>query len=456
MKTFQFLLQADPNSLIQPATEAAIKQGVLTALFVLVAFFVVMAIIRSMLFICPPNEVLIFNGRKSRMADGSTRGFFALFGGRGWRIPIIHTVQRMSLATNEVPITIRNAYSQGGIPLSIEAIANVKITNDERLIGNAVERFVGRDPNEIKRVAKETLEGHLRGVLARLTPEEVNEDRLKFADELSRESELDLNKLGIHLDTFKILHVSDDTHYLDSIGREAIANVVKNAEMSESDAKRAAELVEAESTARSNVVKAQVDANIAQMKNDLRRIQADLDSKIKSEEERTLAAARQARAVAEQELQKLRAELEGIRLQVDTILPAEADRIAREFQAKGDAAVFRARGMAVSQATELLSKAWEEAGTDALSIYLLDDIEKLLAAASLGVDKVKISNVNLIDSGDGSTLPAVLSAYPAMLSTIFKSVADTTGIDIPKTISIAVESASETPAPTAKKSGGKS
>lgn len=429
--------------LSDPGTASTLSEafvsGLITAGFIFLAFFILMALIRSMLFICAPNEVLIFNGRKSRAPDGTVRGFYPLFGGRGWRIPIIHSVQRMSIATNEVPITIRNAYSQGGIPLSVEAIANVKITNDERLIGNAVERFLGRDPAEIRRVAKETLEGHLRGVLARLTPEEVNEDRLKFADELSRESEMDLVKLGIHLDTLKILHVSDDTHYLDSIGREAIALVVKDAEMAESDAKREAELVEAEAMARANVARAQVEANISQMKNDLRRIQADLDSQIRSEEERTLAAARQSRAVAEQDLQKIRAELEGIRLQVDAVIPAEANRVATEFRAKGDAALFRARGVAVSQAVEMLNSAWSEAGDDALGIYLIDDIEVLLAAASKGVEKITIENLSLMDSGDGATLPSVISAYPAMLRKVFDSVAETTGIDIPKIISATVE-----------------
>jgi flotillin len=435
------IAQAQPTSDVDPAVLGAIIMGGVLLLGILV----LMIFIKSLLFIGGPNEVLIISGKRSRGPDGAIRGFTPIFGGFGWRIPILHTVQRMSLETNEVPITIRNAYSQGGIPLSVEAIANIKITNDLNLISNAVERFLGRDPNEIRRVAKETLEGHLRGVLARLTPEEVNEDRLKFADELSRESELDLSKLGIHLDTLKILHVSDEVHYLDSIGREAIALVVKEAEMAESDAKREAELVEAEQMAQANVVKAQVEAKISQMRNDLRKILADLDSQIKSEEERTLAAAREARARAEQELQQIRAELETIRLQVEAVLPAEANRVAQEYAAKGNAALFRARGSAMSQSVELLNQAWGEAGENAMSLYLIDDIEKLLESAAKGVRKISIENLNLIDSGDGKTLPAVINAYPAMMGTIFEAVAKATGIDVQKAISVSEKP--ELPAP---------
>ncbi len=249
-------------------------------------FLLILAFIKNFLYICTPNQVLIFSGgRRHRLPDGTYRGFRVVFGGRGWRKPFTERVSRMSLSTIEVPINIKGAYSKGGIPLTVEAIANTKISGDPVLIGNAIERFLGRDPEEIRRVAKETLEGHLRGVLAKLTPEEVNEDRLKFAAELSQESEDDLSKLGIQVDTLKIQHVSDDVKYLNSIGRESIANVIRDAEMAESDAKRDAEQSEAENAGRAKVTEANVDAAFFRMTNDLRRIQADLESQVRSEEE---------------------------------------------------------------------------------------------------------------------------------------------------------------------------
>lgn len=392
--------------------------------------------VRRFLYICTPNQVLIFSGGgRQRMPDGTERGFRTVFGGRGWRRPFIEKVSRMSLNIMEVPIHVRGAYSKGGIPLIVDAIANVKISSDPRLIGNAIERFLGRNPEEIRRVAKETLEGHLRGVLAKLTPEEVNEDRLKFAGELSQESADDLNKLGIHLDTLKIQHVADDVKYLDSIGRSEIANVIRDAEIAESDAHREAEQVEADALGRAKVVASNVDAELAKLTNDLRRIQAELEAQVRSEEERTTAAAREARAVAEQELQKVRAELEGIRLEADKVLPADAQRVAREFRAQGDAASIREKGQAVSEALDLLHDAWGQAGDNAVSILLIEDIEKILRAASEGVGKVKIQNLSIMDSGDGKTLAAYVAAYPQMLASVFNAVAKTTGIDVPKALS---------------------
>lgn len=421
----------DPNTTISPDL---IKTVFFSGGAILVGFFLLVGFFKSMLKICPPNMVLIFSGGRSRLVDGSTRSFKTVFGGRGYMIPLFQRAAYMSLNIMEVPIAIRGAYSKGGIALNVDAIANVKISSDPIVIGNAIERFLGRDPNEIRRVAKETLEGHLRGVLARLTPEEINEDRLRFSDELASESEQDLKKLGIHLDTFKIQHVSDDKHYLDSIGRGAVANVIRDAEIAESDAMQTANQSESENRGRANVVKNNVDANISKLVNELRKVQADLEANVKAEEERTLAAAREARARAEQELQLVRAELEKVRLQVDQVLPAEALQRAQELKARGDAAILRERGMAASQALEMMNSAWKEAGDSALSIYLIEDFEKILASAAKGVAKVKIDSLQMIDGGDGKVLSSYIASYPAMLQSIFDAVARSTGIDVPKAV----------------------
>lgn len=411
-------------------TSAAIV-GVLLV-FGLLSFI---SLAKSLLHICPPNEVLIFSGRNHRMSDGTTRGYRVVFGGRGWRIPVIETVDRMSLNVMEVPITIRNAYSKGGIPLNVGAIANIKISSDQSIIINAIERFLGRDLEEVRRVAKETLEGHLRGVLATLTPEDVNEDRLKFAQELQRESGEDLHRLGIHLDTLKIQHVADDRGYLDAIGREAIANVIRDARIAESDAQRDAEQSEALQAQKATVSQADAEAEIAKLQNELRRVKADVVKQVKSAEEVTTAAAREARAMAEQELQKVRAELAAIRLEIDQVMPAEAAKKASEFHAKGEAASIRERGAAVKSALADLQSAWKAAGDDALSIYLIEDIERILTTATDAVGRIKVQDLNVIDGGDGQTLAAYAAAYPAMLQSVFDAVTKTTGIDIPGALS---------------------
>src|ERR1041384_7585942 len=168
--------------------------GVAIAIAVLL---VLMVIYRSLLRICRPNEILIFSGRKHTASDGRVVGYRVVFGGRGVRVPLVETVHQMDVSLISVPIAVQGAYSEGGIPLNVHAIANIKVSTDRRYVGNAIERFLGKDRVEIARVVKETLEGHLRGVLATLTPEELNQDRLKFSRQLEASSGPDLEKRGL-------------------------------------------------------------------------------------------------------------------------------------------------------------------------------------------------------------------------------------------------------------------
>ncbi|MEY4519385.1 MAG: hypothetical protein RLZZ499_1985, partial [Cyanobacteriota bacterium] len=129
--------------------------------------------LNSFLCVCKPNEVVILSGRKRKTVSGQEVGYRVLTGGRGIRIPILETVKRIDVTTMPVTVKVTNAYAKGGTPLDIQAIANVKISSDPQVVGNAIERFLDQDRQEIIRVARENLEGNLRGVVATLTPEQL-------------------------------------------------------------------------------------------------------------------------------------------------------------------------------------------------------------------------------------------------------------------------------------------
>jgi flotillin len=253
-------------------------------------------------------------------------------------VAVIETAGFMDMTTIPIYVAVQNAYSKNSIPLEVHAIANVKLASDPRIVMNAVERFLGRDRAEIQRVAKETLEGALRGTLARMTPEEVNEDRLKFAAEISDEVEEDLEKLGLQVDTLKIQSVSDEKEYLDSIGRVRIAEAIKRAEIAESNARNEANKEAANAKALGDVAQEQAQKAILQKQNELRRIRAELEAQAEAEEKKAVAAGEAARATAEQELQRIRSELEQIRLQADVVIPWEAKKSQQEYEARAQAA----------------------------------------------------------------------------------------------------------------------
>jgi flotillin len=385
---------------------------------------------RAFLYIARPNEVLVISGRGSTSAQGQKQAFQAVFMGRVWRKPFLEKVDRMDLTTNPVEIVTTNAYSKGGIPLTVHAVANVKVTSDPALVMNAVERFLGRDVAEIQRVAKETLEGHLRGVLARLTPEEVNEDRLKFADTLMDESEEDFDKLGLHLDTLKILNVSDDVNYLDSIGRQRIANVIRDAEIAESDALAEAERAEAASNQQGRVAGENSEAAIVRQANSLRQFKGEQEARAASEEERTTQMVAQARAEAEIALQEIRQKVEQTRLLAEVVLPAQARQQAEGLRARALAAPIEENGRAQAQTLTLLTATWKKAGPDAKDIFLIQQVEKVLATVAARVKEVEVGEVVLLDDGDGHALPSFVAAYPAMVTRILAQIREATGIDV--------------------------
>lgn len=398
----------------------------------LLLLFVIL--VKSLLHICRPNEILIFSGRDHKLPDGRKVGYRVITGGRGWRVPIVETVHSMDISLISVPMGVNGAYSEGGIPLNLQAVANIKVSSDPRFYGNAIERFLGRGRAEIGRVAKETLEGHLRGVLATMTPEEVNEDRLKFANQLFNEAGDDLEKLGLHLDTLKIQHVTDDSNYLESIGRSIIAEIIKDAEVAESDAVRASEESEAAARAQGDVARSRAQAEVQRKQNELRQIRAELEATAASEEERATAAAAEARALAEKELQSIRGDLEQLRLAADVTIPAEANRRVHELYASGQAASIFTDGEAMAESLSVIAEAWKDTEGKAMDMYVLQNLDEIFGQIAAAARNLKVGEVNLVDAGDGKTLPAYASAYPATVAALLNQVSSTLGIDVSKVI----------------------
>jgi flotillin len=412
------------------------------------------------LYLCRPCEILIFSGRKHRLADGSEVGSRVVFGGRAWRVPLIETVQRMQMLAMPIDVQVQGAYTKVGIPLKVRAIAVIKLSSDPTVVMNAIERFLGRGMGEIQQVAKETLEGNLRGVLATLTPEEVNEDRLKFADSLAAEVEHDLSKLGLHLDVLKIQHVTDDANYLASIGREKIAQVVRDAVIAESNAQNEAAKETAAAEMRASVAEADAERVIVQKKNEFRRIVAELESESKSAEVRAEQAALAAQATAEQALQALRRDLEALRLQAEVVVPSEINREAATLAAAGEAAPIAENGRASAASLKLVADAWKQAGPSAPDMFLINKLEELTTIVVQSVGKIQLGPVQLIDGGDGQAFPQFAAAYPQAVAAVLRALADTTGVDVtallakvPSPVSVTAGIASA-PIPTSPAPGG--
>jgi len=335
-------------------------------------------IVRSLIVIGLPNEIVVISGRRRTLEDGREVGYRVLHGGRTLRIPIIERVSRIDVTTIPIEVVVKNAYSKGGIPLIVQGIANVKVCTREPVSYNAVERLLDKPFNEIMQIAKDNLEGNLRGVLATLTPEEINEDRLKFAQELIQEADEDLKKLGLELDTLKIQNVTDEVNYLDSIGRQRTAEILKLARVAEATRASDAEQAEAAAHQAAQVAKIQADLKIAEETNRLRVRKAELEGAALASESEAQVAGEKAKIKAQQDMQAQRIILEQKRVEADVVIPAQADKQAAELRAKGVAASITENGTANLNVLQRMIELYGKAGNDAERIFILNMLPDLI------------------------------------------------------------------------------
>ena len=402
---------------------------------VLVTLVALNLISRWMIRICRPNEMLVVTGSKSNQGQGA-KGYRVVANG-GWTFvkPILETARRMDVTLLPVVVEVSNAYSHGGTPLNIQAIANVKVSTDPEIRNNAIERFLGHHQDEIVQVAKENLEGNLRSVLAQLTPEQVNEDRLRFAEQIADDVGSDMRRLGLQLDTLKIQSVSDDVDYLNSISRRRVAQIVRDAEIAEAEAIGQAERVEAEMEEVAEVVRTEAETTVLQKDNAVRTQIAEMEKKARSEEERTAAAELEARARAEQKLQQVRAQLERLRLQAEEVLPAQATQQAKELRARGRAAATAEDVKASALVNDLLTAVWDEAGSTAELVFLLQQIEMVLEKATQLPGRIQLKRITTLDGDDASSLASLVELNHRVVRQFFEQVHQILGIDLLATLS---------------------
>ena len=353
----------------------------------------------SLLYICEPNEVLILSGGTGK------KGYRTVKGGRAWRVPLIEKVDRIDLTNMIIDVNVTGAYSLGGIPLTVQGVANIKIAGHDPLLSNAVERLLHKRREEIMRIAKEVLEGNLRGVLAKLTPERVNDDKLAFAEKLLDEAEDDLAALGVVLDTMKIQNVSDERGYLDSIGRKNSAELIRSARIAEANPKAIAAIRDAENRERARLKEVESRTAVVEAEAERRYVNARTKGEARIAEEIGRVKSQIARVESAIEAAEARVEQERLRLQADVVEPARADAEARIAEARGQAAKILEDGRATVQVLEEMIAVWQEAGPDARDIFLMQKLQVLAAAMADTISEINVDRITMLPGGDdnGST-----------------------------------------------------
>jgi len=403
--------------------------AVVIAVLVAAGLVAGITVIRN-IYVCPPNEVLVFSGRKWPVAglEGKREvGFRLVRGGRTMRMPVIEVVDRMSLTNMAIELAVQNAFSRGGVPLNVQAVANVKFPSEEPLLHNALERFMGVSRGDIVLVAKDTLEGNLRGVIAELSPEEINQQKVMFQQKLIEEAERDMHRMGLLLDNLQIQNISDGVGYLTSVGRARGAQVRRSAKIGEIKAQADAQVKKAETQMAAEIARVDSEMQIAQKESERRIIASQTDREALVAEARGQVAAQVAEARAQLPAWEARIEQARLKLEADVVAPAQAYKQQAEEAAKAKAAQTLAQGRAGAQALRTLAAEYGAQGaraTDALLLQKLVPIFEQLTSTLMPVD---IRQLTILGAGGQSGSSGALA--PLVLRTNAQIQA-ATGVDL--------------------------
>ena len=332
-----------------------------------------------------PNQVLIVSGRKHRLEDGTDVGFRIVKGGGTFVMPVFEKVDILSLELLTIDVQTPEVYTSKGVPVKVDGVAQIKVKGDDVSIRTSAEQFLGKATDEIRNIATQTLEGHLRAILGTMTVEEIYQNRDAFASKVQEVAAGDMANMGLGIVSFTIRDIRDTQGYLDALGKPRIAQVKRDAQIAQAEADRDAMIKTSQATQAGQEAKFAADSKIAEAQREYqtnvagyqatvnqKKAEADLaydlqkfktGQLVKAEEVQVQIVEKQKQIeLQQQEILRKQRELEANvqkpadaeRYKVETL--ANATKFQLETEAEGAASAAKAKGFAnadVAKATGL-------------------------------------------------------------------------------------------------------
>ena len=415
--------------------------------------------------IAPPDKALIISGLirrnyKVRDTDGSVStkkfGYRIIRGGATFYVPAVERIDSLDLCLTQVDIrTAQPVPTKEYISVVVDAVANIKIGSDDLSIATAAEQLLHYNPDQIKALAKDVLEGNMREIIGQMTIAELVQNRDKFAQESIKAAMCDMSNMGLEIINLTIQNFIDkDGAVIDTMAARNIAEKEMDKRISKAQADK--ESQHAELQARAEIAQKARDVAVqeAAYKQETDEAKAKADMAYKIEEERIRktfetekAAAELTRLEKETELKRQEVEIEREKLNVmirekaqadkdSAIAAADAEKYRR--QAEADAALYaaekeaeaiRMKGEAEAEAMRLKAEAMQLYGQAAMMEMVADKLPDIARAVSEPLSKTE----KIILFGEGGATSMARDTAGTMLQT-FQAVKDAVGLDIPKAI----------------------
>ena len=441
----------------------------------IIAFGIILVVLLLIFFSgylkAPPDTAYIISGLRKRRI---------LIGRAGWRIPLIERVDKLSLRVMQVDVKTTDAVPTNEfINVSVDGVANIKISSDPVLLERAAQALLGMKQTDLIGLVTQVLEGNMREIVGSVGLKEMVQDRQGVAKKITENVVPDIEKLGIEVVNFNIQNFKDNAGTIENMGIDNVEQIRKNAQIAKANAQRDIAIATSEAQQQANAIKVEAEKKIAEqnaqllvqqaemkVKADSKKAEADAAYSIQQENQRKTIEITKANAdiarreketeLAEKEIALKERQLDAdIRKQADAMKykaekEAEADLIRRQrdaeakkyeaiqeaearkaeaeavrFAMEQEAEGIRAKGIAEAEAIEKKAEAQRKMGeASVLEMYLnaLPEIVKGAAAPLAQTDKI-------VMYGDGNATRVVKDVMNSA-SQIMDGVKESTGLDL--------------------------
>lgn len=425
---------------------------------VLIAIVVVVLLLFSLLLLmlsryrrCPSDKVMVIYGRVGQNKDGSARSAKCIHGGAAFIVPIVQAYEYLDLTPMSISVDLKNALSRQNIRIDVPARFTVGISTEPGTMQNAAERLLGLKLTEIQELAKDIIFGQMRLIIATMQIEEINTDRDKFLEAVSACVESELRKIGLRLINVNVTDISDESGYIEALGKEAAAKAINEARIQVAERNREGSIGEANAVRDQRISVAAANATAVDGENKSKAAVAQSDATRREQEADALrravtaeklaeAKAKEEAYAAEQAAEKARAARELATQQADIIVNAQIEKEKKVLEAEAEAE--QARRMAKGEADAIFAKMEAQArgvqeilskqaagfaeivkaagGSEAaIQLMLADKIEELTKIQVEAVKNLNIDKITVWDSmnGEGGS-PTTANFLSGMMKSI--------------------------------------
>jgi flotillin len=406
-----------------------------------------------------PNQVLVISGNKHKITDpdGNVRevGFRIVKGGGVFVWPVLEKVDVLSLELLTIDVQTPEVYTSKGVPVKVDGVAQIKVKGDDISIATAAEQFLSKSTDDIKSIAMQTLEGHLRAILGTMTVEEIYQNRDAFASKVQEVAAGDMANMGLGIVSFTIRDIRDSQGYLDALGKPRIAQVKRDAIIAQAQADRDATIQSAQANQAGQEAKFQADTKVAEAQRDyqsnvaqyqatvnVQKAQADLaydlqkfktGQLVKAEEVQVSIIEKQKQIeLQQQEILRKQRELEATvqkpadaeRYKVETL--ANAKKFQLETEAAGAASATKATGFAGADVV----KATGLAEADANKARGLAEASVIEAQGKATAEAMRVKAESFKQYNEAAVIELIMRVLPEVAGKISEPLAKTEKIVI--------------------------